>query len=93
MGGKEMDKRFKAMSSYPGLRHFEKGIMSVTQWTGMEHKEMEKVLLGITIGGVPSCLSRWYDHFSTSYTYLSSSTAVPHLHNDTINGNLFEDLS
>jgi len=54
MGEKEIDKRFKAMNGYPGLRHFKKGISSVTQWTGTEHKEMEKILLGITIGGIPS---------------------------------------
>jgi hypothetical protein len=42
------------MNGYPGLRHFKKGISSVSQWTGTEHKEMEKVLLGITIGCVPS---------------------------------------
>ena len=54
MGEKEIDKRFKAMNSYPGLRHFKKGVFSVTQWTGTEHKEMEKLLLGITIGGIPS---------------------------------------
>jgi hypothetical protein len=54
MGEKEIDKRFKMMNSYPGLRHFKKGISSVSQWTGTEHKEMEKQLLGISIGGVPS---------------------------------------
>jgi Plavaka transposase len=54
MGEKEIDKRFKAMNGYPGLRHFKKGISSVTQWTGTEHKEMEKLLLGITLGAVPS---------------------------------------
>jgi hypothetical protein len=54
MGEKEIDRRFKGMNGYPGLRHFKKGISSVSQWTGTEHKEMEKVLLGITIGGVPS---------------------------------------
>ena len=42
------------MNGYPGLRHFKKGISSVSQWTGTEHKEMEKVLLGIMIGCVPS---------------------------------------
>jgi hypothetical protein len=54
MSEKELDKRFKAMNGFPGLRHFKKGISSVSQWTGTEHKEMEKVLLGITIGCVPS---------------------------------------
>ena len=53
IGEKELDSRFKATNSYPGLRHFKKGISSVSQWTGTEHKEMEKVLLGIVIGVLP----------------------------------------
>jgi hypothetical protein len=53
MSKREIYNRFKAMNGYPGLRRFKKGIMSVTQWTGTEHKEMEKILLGITIGGIP----------------------------------------
>jgi hypothetical protein len=54
MGEAEVDARFKAMNSYPGLRHFKKGVSFVTQWTGTEHKEMEKVFLGILAGGVNS---------------------------------------
>jgi hypothetical protein len=54
MGEAEVDARFKAMNSYPGLRHFKKGVSSVTQWTGTEHKEMEKVFMGILAGGVNS---------------------------------------
>jgi len=52
MGEAEVDARFKAMSSFPGLRHFKKGVSFVTQWTGTEHKEMEKVFLGIVAGAV-----------------------------------------
>ncbi|KAF7318519.1 hypothetical protein HMN09_00361800 [Mycena chlorophos] len=45
--GPEMDRSFQAMTLHPSLRHFKKGITLTTQWTGKEHKEMAKVLLGI----------------------------------------------
>ena len=51
---KEIDRHFKVMNGFPGLHNYKKGISSVTKWTGMEHKEMEKILLGIVIRAVPS---------------------------------------
>ena len=50
IGEKVIDDRFHAMTSHPHLCHFKKGISSVTQWTGKEHKETQKVLLGILAG-------------------------------------------
>ncbi|KAJ7055382.1 hypothetical protein C8F01DRAFT_1321222, partial [Mycena amicta] len=45
--GPEIDRRFRAMTRHPSLRNFKKGITLTTQWTGMEHQNMEKVYLGI----------------------------------------------
>ncbi|KIL58543.1 hypothetical protein M378DRAFT_86367 [Amanita muscaria Koide BX008] len=46
----EIDRRFKAMPRHPTLRHFKKGISAVSQWTGNEYKNMEKVFVGILTG-------------------------------------------
>ncbi|KAJ7438105.1 hypothetical protein B0H11DRAFT_1884753 [Mycena galericulata] len=45
--GPEIDLRFCAMAPHPTLRHFKKGITLTSQWTGAEHKNMEKVYLGV----------------------------------------------
>ncbi|KAJ6572677.1 hypothetical protein B0H10DRAFT_2444294 [Mycena sp. CBHHK59/15] len=47
IGKVEVDQRFRQMPDHPGLRHFKNGISTVSQWTGTEHKEMEKVFLGL----------------------------------------------
>ncbi|KAK6988497.1 hypothetical protein R3P38DRAFT_3332030 [Favolaschia claudopus] len=51
IGAVEVDQRFRQMPNHPGLRHFKNGISSVSQWTGTEHKEMEKVFLGLVAAG------------------------------------------
>ncbi|KAJ7135978.1 hypothetical protein C8R44DRAFT_530934, partial [Mycena epipterygia] len=51
IGKLEVDKRFRAMPDHHGVRHFKYGISSVSQWTGSEHKEMEKVFLGLIAAG------------------------------------------
>jgi Plavaka transposase len=52
IGEEELDARFKAMNSYSGLRHFKKGISFVSQWTGREHKEMQRTFVGVMAGAV-----------------------------------------
>lgn len=46
VGEEELDDRFASMSAHPHLRHFKDGISTISQWTGAEHKELEKVFLG-----------------------------------------------
>jgi hypothetical protein len=53
MTEEEMDRRFKAMTRYHGVRHFKNGISSVSQWTGREAKEMSRVFLAVIDGAVP----------------------------------------
>ncbi|KAI0070500.1 hypothetical protein K474DRAFT_1608585 [Panus rudis PR-1116 ss-1] len=52
IGKEELDRRFMAMSQMPGLRYFRKGISTVSQWTGAEHKEMQKVIVALLSGAV-----------------------------------------
>ncbi|KAG2361458.1 hypothetical protein BDR07DRAFT_1287069, partial [Suillus spraguei] len=45
-----------AIPDYPGLQHFKKGISTVKQWTGSEHKEMQQVFVGLLTSAVPRCV-------------------------------------
>lgn len=49
-GEVKIDHHFQAMSHGTNLWHFKKGISLVSQWTGMEYKNMEKVFLGVLAG-------------------------------------------
>ena len=73
-GEHEIDRRFQAMTGHPNLRHFKKGISLVSQWTGNEHKNMEKVFLGVIAGAAhPKVMQAtcavldfiYYAHFET----------------------------
>ncbi|KAI5982757.1 hypothetical protein EDC04DRAFT_2874303 [Pisolithus marmoratus] len=52
VGEKEVDACFQAMTQYPALCHFKKGISSVSQWTGTEHKEMQRVFISLLASAV-----------------------------------------
>ncbi|KAH9928242.1 hypothetical protein B0H21DRAFT_781211 [Amylocystis lapponica] len=71
-GEAEVDCQFKAMTAHPDLRHFKKGILLVSQWTGTEYKNMEKVFLGVLTGASDPAVLRavrlvldfiYYAHF------------------------------
>jgi hypothetical protein len=81
VGEQAIDNRFHAMSSHPHLRHFKKGISSISQWTGKEHKEMQKVFLGVLAGIAPPCLiaaARGLLNFIYYAQYQSHTTETLH---------------
>ncbi|CDO72633.1 hypothetical protein BN946_scf184985.g52 [Trametes cinnabarina] len=73
-GANEIDRRFKAMLKHADLRYFKNGISLVSQWTGTEFKNMEKVFLGAVAGAADERVTRavravldfiYYAHFET----------------------------
>jgi hypothetical protein len=54
----EIDQRFRAQAHHPTLKHFNNGVSSLSQTTGKEHKNMEKVFVGVIHGGADPHLVR-----------------------------------
>ncbi|KAL1943791.1 hypothetical protein VTO73DRAFT_3609 [Trametes versicolor] len=78
VGKKELDDRFRAVSDTHGLRHFQNGISTISQWTGGEAKEIEKVLLSLLVGCVDPGVVR-AARALLDFSYL----AQYHVHTDT----------
>ena len=92
-GAVEIDTRFRSMPTYPGLRHFKNGISFVSQWTGREHKEMQRVFVSLITGAVQSAVLRaaiavidfiYYAQYQvhTSKTLLALKTALKTFHDN-----------
>jgi hypothetical protein len=87
----ESDARFQAMSQYPGLRHFKEGFSSLSQRSGNENREIEKVMLGLFAGAVPAAAqraarslldfcyyARWEQHDSNSLDAMEDTLDIFH---------------
>ena len=48
----KIDAHFRSMPNYPGLWHFKNRISFVSQWTGHEHKEMQRIFVSLLVGAV-----------------------------------------
>ncbi|KAF8213986.1 hypothetical protein K438DRAFT_2148880, partial [Mycena galopus ATCC 62051] len=92
----EFNTCFKAMTVHPGLQHFKKGILTVSQWTGTEHKEMERIFLGVLAGAVTMQVltiikalinfihfTQLQSHTPTMLKALQGSLDTFHFHKDT----------
>ncbi|KAF8590955.1 hypothetical protein K439DRAFT_1644482 [Ramaria rubella] len=89
------DACFQAMPSHPSLHHFKKGISTISQWSGTEYKNMEKVFVGLISGSIPSAtlhaacgildfiyLAQYPAHSTTTLTRLQDSLDQFHTHKD-----------
>ncbi|TFY53548.1 hypothetical protein EVJ58_g9391 [Rhodofomes roseus] len=96
-GADEIDRRFRAMTDFPGLRRFRNGISHISQWTGREHREMQRVLVGLLAGAVPSEVltvaralidfiyyAQLQSHDDKSLAHLQASLDTFHRHKDII---------
>jgi len=94
---KEMDTHFQAVTRYPGLRHFKKGISTVSQWTGREHKEMERVFVGLLSGAAKETVlvmarslldfiyyAQFQQHTDKMLTAMQDSLRLFHTHKDVL---------
>lgn len=57
-GEEEIDKHYQTMTNFPGLRYFRQGISLISQWTGTEHHEMQRVFMGILAGAVQPAVAQ-----------------------------------
>lgn len=91
----ELDVRFQSMSKFQGLRHFKDGITTVSQWTGKELKEMQRVFLGVIAGLVNDrvfaaakalldfiYLAQYQSHTETSLSQLQAALEQFHSNKD-----------
>ncbi|KAI0674506.1 hypothetical protein C8Q78DRAFT_1067505 [Trametes maxima] len=80
VGKEALDECFAALSKAHGLRHFRHGISKISQWTGSEAKEVEKVLLGLLVGRVSSQALKAIRGLLDFVYYAQQHFDIPKLH-------------
>ena len=57
-GASELDKQFRTMPTKVGLRHWHRGVSTLSQWTGSKAKQLKKIFIGVIAGAVDSRVLR-----------------------------------
>jgi hypothetical protein len=91
----ELDNRFRALYPHSGLRRFRDGISVISQWSGNEHRALEKVILGMIADVVPHRVflatealltlvyyMRWESHDDTSLSAIYAALDAFHDNKD-----------
>lgn len=93
IGYDELDRRLKLLQPIVGIRHFSKGISHLSQWTGREDRELQRVILAVVDGHARlngkamECLCAIHDfiylaqyrsHTDGTLKYLSDALATFH---------------
>lgn len=50
IGAEELDRRVKAVQPITGIRQFQYGISHLSQWTGREDRELQRIILAVIAG-------------------------------------------
>lgn len=95
VGADEIDERYKCMPSYPALRDFDKGISILSQCTGVEFKQMQRVFVGLLASSAQTkavraaralleftYLSQYQSHTTSSLRQLEAALEEFHANKD-----------
>ncbi|KAF8583280.1 hypothetical protein K439DRAFT_1647284 [Ramaria rubella] len=80
----EVDARFQAMASHPLVCHFKKGISTISQWSGTEYKNMEKIFALEAMRAIMDFifLAQYASHSTTTLEHLQDALSRFHAHKD-----------
>jgi hypothetical protein len=95
VGEAELDRRVKAIQPIIGFRHFKNGISHLSQWSGREDRELQRILLAAA-AGAPNIntntlralraihdfiyLAQYNIHSDKTLGYMKDAMAMFHLH-------------
>jgi hypothetical protein len=91
IGKEELDAHISCLQPVVGFRHFKVGISKMSQWTGRDDRELERVLVAVAAGAVPRkvmkalrafhdflYLAQYESHSKTTLGYLKDTLSSFH---------------